>query len=334
MKKKIYVLLSFALIMMLSLTGCGASGNPKETSSENEAQKDLDSSSEEEENPQPNAASYEVGESCTLKTFDNIDYTLDPNDDAYLPENVEPLGQTPLTGKTFYWLGSSVFDGSLADRHAVADYIAVRNGANCVKEAVGGTTMFGEEGSAYWSRLTTTEKFDKNAQIDAFFCQISTNDSNSDNKRGEVTAPDVTDLEQFDTGTTAGAMEYIVCYVNQTWHCPVYFISGSYYGQEKTFDGEYRDNGSGEKYAELVELAQAVTEKWNNIEGVTCGVIDLYNDDAFNYISADDYSYFMNSTKRKKEYVLDPVHPRMAGYLYWWTPYIESSIIEKLGLNE
>ncbi len=76
--------------------------------------------------------------------------------------------ETAITGKTFYWLGSSVTLGMESGDVAVADYIAARNGATCVKEAVSGTTLIDEpykkifaSYDSYITRLKTTKAFDK-----------------------------------------------------------------------------------------------------------------------------------------------------------------------------
>lgn len=234
--------------------------------------------------------------------------------------------QTAITGKTFYWLGSSVTLGMESGNVAVADYIAARNGAICVKEAVSGTTlidepykkMFKSYGS-YITRLKTTEAFDKNKKIDAFFCQISTNDAKSEykEKRGKVTDENVTDINSFDVKTSVGAMEYIVAYVRDVWNCPVYFFSNARFDDE----GERKSsNPKGSEYASLVKNAYEVAEKWNAV-GVKVKVIDLFNDEEFNNISSDDYDFYMH----------DPVHPYKAGYLKWWTPAFEKILFEDFG---
>ena len=95
-----------------------------------------------------------------------------------------------------------------------------------------GTTIFddgstGNTGSlSYTRRLKTSTKFDVNAKVDAFICQISTNDAKSEfqTRRGEISDS----LTEFDLTTTLGGVEFIINYVKETWDCPVYFYSGSY----------------------------------------------------------------------------------------------------------
>lgn len=247
------------------------------------------------------------------------------NSGRYDVENIT-AEQTALTGKTIYWLGSSVTLGMESGGQAVADYIAARNGAVCVKEAVSGTTLIDapyrtwfSSSDSYITRLKTSVNFDKSAEIDAFVCQISTNDAKSENldQWGQITGDTVTDLKAFDVKTTLGAMEYIIAYVHETWGCPVYFYSGSYFTDRGTRGVA---DPSGEDYARLVRLTYELADKWNAIEGYEVHVIDLYNDAAFNDITDAQFRLYMR----------DPIHPRKAGYLEWWTPYFESVLTATL----
>ncbi|MBP5242581.1 MAG: hypothetical protein J6Z36_02700 [Clostridia bacterium] len=73
----------------------------------------------------------------------------------------------------------------------MADYLAALTGCVSVKEAVSGTTIYDDGGrgdsgaKSYTRRLKNSTAFDKTATIDAFVCQISTNDCTQDrlNKR-------------------------------------------------------------------------------------------------------------------------------------------------------
>ena len=51
------------------------------------------------------------------------------------------MKNSPLKGKNFIFLGSSVTKGFAAYGQSFADMIAARNDAHCVKEAVSGTTL-------------------------------------------------------------------------------------------------------------------------------------------------------------------------------------------------
>lgn len=243
----------------------------------------------------------------------------DGNDMAYDKTRVTPDLASPLQGKTIYWLGSSVTYGAGSNGQSMAHFMAAKDGVTSVVEAMSGTTLAtGEQKpeTSYVSRLLASEKFDKTAKIDAFVCQISTNDAKTANMPniGALTAPDVTDPEAFDLSTAAGAIEYIIRYVHDTWHCPILFYSGSYFG-----DDGARGNAdpSGSDYAKLVALTLDAAEKWDAIDGFEVSVLDLYNDAAFNALVSDaDYAYLMR----------DPVHPHKAGYLLWWLPAFENAL--------
>ena len=64
----------------------------------------------------------------------------------------------------------------------------------------------------------------------------------------------------------------------------------------------------------MVSLLLQIQKKWK------IGVIDLWNDAAFNTIT----------DSQKKLYMADPIHPTKAGYLLWWTPYIEAELVSML----
>lgn len=244
---------------------------------------------------------------------------------AYDPSRCEAR-TNGLTGKTLYWLGSSVTLGMASCEVALPEYVAARNGATCVKDAVSGTTLIDEpyreffsSYDSYVTRLKSGDKFDKEAAVDAFICQISTNDAKKEHldARGELTGAEVTDAEAFDIKTTLGAMEYVVAYVRDTWHCPVYFYANAYFA-----DSGARGSGDpkGSDYAKLVEQTHALAAKWT-AAGVKVTVIDLFNDEEFNDISDDDYDFRMH----------DAVHPYKAGYLEWWTPAVEKVLLEEFG---
>lgn len=184
-----------------------------------------------------------------------------------------------------------------------------------VVDALAGTTLatFGKHPElSYVSRMTDSEEFDQDQKIDAFFCQISTNDCKDENIEnfGEITPDDVTAMDAFDLSTAAGAVEFIIAYVHETRGCPVYFFSGSYFGDVGN-GVRSNESPSGSNYAKLVDTVIQITEKWDQIDGYRVGVLDLYNNAEFNSLISDsDYEYMMQ----------DAIHPRKAGYLVWWLP--------------
>lgn len=202
---------------------------------------------------------------------------------------------SPLKGKRIAFLGSSVTYGAASKGVSFADYISVRNNCEIIKEAVSGTTLVDNGRSSYISRL---KQMDKGVAVDLFVCQLSTNDATQNKPLGNVS--ESKDLADFDTSTVAGAIEYIIADAKQTWNCPVLFYTNPQYDSEQ--------------YGAMVELLQQIAGKWD----IT--VIDMWNDTEFNVLTDEQRALYM----------ADGIHPVQAGYLEWWTPYIEKYLIEEL----
>lgn len=206
----------------------------------------------------------------------------------YDPENVEILKNSPLEGKKIIFLGSSVTYGSNSDKVSFVEYIAKRNQAEYVKEAVSGTTLVDENEGSYISRM---KKNIPQQDADLFICQLSTNDATKNLPLGKVS--ESKNMEDFDTSTIAGAMEYIIAYAEDNYKCPVMFYTGTKYDSEL--------------YGKMVELTYELQDKWG------IGIIDMWNNlDT----DIDNYDYYM----------ANGIHPNRAGYLDWWTPFMEQEI--------
>ena len=188
-------------------------------------------------------------------------------------------------------LGSSVTYGAASMEQAVGEYLTTRLGMNLVKEAVSGTTLVDSGSSSYVSRMKNN--LDPDADCDVFLVQLSTNDATQKKDLGEIS--DSTNLEDFDTQTVIGAIEYIINYAHQTWDCPVVMYTGSYYNNDR--------------YADMVDAALQLQDKYHYFF-----VIDLYTDEEFNDISDEDRKLYMN----------DDIHPTRAGYSQWWGPKMET----------
>ncbi|MBO4541114.1 MAG: SGNH/GDSL hydrolase family protein [Bacilli bacterium] len=248
---------------------------------------------------------------------------LSAQDRRFDIQNVPTIPNHPLKGKLFYWLGSSVTEGSGAEGQSMADYLAAKSGCLYKKDAVSGTTLFDDEknSDSYIERLKNSRIFeDTNDAVDAFLCQISTNDCTNERlkKRGAISAFDIFDLEEFDASTTLGAIEYIIGFVKKRYGCPIYFYSGAFFGDGSDKTKRQSANPKGSEYGKLVDQVLEIAEKWNRRGGADVRVIDLYHDEAFNARIADAYyAWAMN----------DPIHPKKAGYLQWWMPYFEARLI-------
>lgn len=176
------------------------------------------------------------------------------------------------------------------------DYLVKRDGVVAVKEAVSGTLLVDKAVYGKQSYITRMKDIPKDIQADAFICQLSTNDATMKKELGIVS--DSFELEDFDTQTVAGAIEYIICYARQTWGCPVIFYTGTKYDSER--------------YGQMVDLLLEIQEKWE------VGVIDLWNDLEMDAVSKEDY----------KLYMVNGIHPSRAGYREWWTPKFEAYLNE------
>jgi lysophospholipase L1-like esterase len=218
------------------------------------------------------------------------------NSPDYNVEKIETLEGSPLKGKTLYFLGSSVTIGYSSQGMAFPHYIAKRDQCTVVVEAVTGTTLMDKNKNSYVHRMEFGSKFDKNADVDMFICQLSTNDTGGGTAAmlnlGDIVGP-TSDLSAYDKTTITGAIEYIIAYAQQTWRCPVLFYSCS--------------KRNDERYAKMVDRLNELSALWN------IGVLDLWNDEDFN-----------NITKaQRKLWMKDETHPTKAGYMEWWTPVFE-----------
>lgn len=214
------------------------------------------------------------------------------NSSAYSVKNTQQL-DSALSSKTIIFLGSSVTYGYASKGESFVDFMEKQDSITAVKAAKSGTTLVDESKNSYVSRM---KNIDKNIDADAFVCQLSTNDATKNKPLGTVS--DSFDINAFDTHTVAGAIEYIIAYANETWHCPVIFYTGTKYESES--------------YSKMVNILLEIQKKWN------IGVIDLWNNAEMNKVSDEEYAFYMN----------DSVHPTRAGYRDWWLPVMREYITE------
>lgn len=243
----------------------------------------------------------------------------DGNADAYSVANTFTLPIRPLENKTIFWLGSSETRGAYSvNNEAVPEYLAKRQNATSVKSGVDGATVFfddtitndGNRTSTH-SFVTRIKSFDTSAAPDALVVCVSTNDAkemyySGKNRLGSVTGADKTALSDFDTSTTLGALEYIICYAKETWNCPVILHTSTSAGPTNGwFTAAQRTN-----YENIINALGDIETKWR----VT--VLDLYGDTEMNNVSDTLFGNYMH----------DPVHPLRLGYLKWWTPKFEACL--------
>lgn len=227
-----------------------------------------------------------------VKLHDYKMAALAGNAEQYALNAVEVAESSPLKDKNIVFLGSSVTYGASSMGVSFADYIGAKNDCYIIKEAVSGTTLVDEGLDSYISRLN---KIDAQS-ADLFVCQLSTNDATQKKPLGEIS--NSVNINDFDTKTVAGAIEYIIAYAKDKWDCPVVFYTNPKYDSEN--------------YQAMVNLLLEIQQKYN-IE-----VIDMWSDSDFNTITDE----------QKSLYMADSIHPTQAGYLEWWTPVFEEKLIE------
>ena len=228
------------------------------------------------------------------------------NAPEYDPAAMEKHPDSPLAGKKIIFLGSSVTYGAASCAKSFVEMFEAADGVEAVKEAVSGTTLADQTsvparilfgcGDSYVKRM---KKLDRDMQADCLVCQLSTNDATMKKPLGEIS--DSESMSSFDAKTVTGAIETIIRYAKDTWHCPVVFYTGSYYESPE--------------YEAMVKRLYEIRDKWG------IGIIDLYTDEEFNTIEEETYNLYM----------FDPIHPTQAGYGKWWFPKMEQELIRILG---
>lgn len=213
----------------------------------------------------------------------------------YSLKDTASVSDSPINGKTVIFLGSSVTFGYGSLGISFTDFLEKTDGITAVKEAVSGTTLVDIKSNSYVSRM---KKIDKNIKADAFVCQLSTNDATKGIPLGEIS--DSFSMNDFDTQTVAGAIEYIIAYAKETWNCPIVFYTQAKYESDH--------------YEKMVDLLLKIQKKWN----IT--VIDLWNNDEINSITDE----------KRKIYLVDHIHPTKAGYKEWWLPEFQKCLYEIL----
>lgn len=218
------------------------------------------------------------------------------SDDKYSVENTLALNNNKLFNKKIIFLGSSVTYGAASKGESFVDYLQKIDGIIPIKEALSGTTLVDEYVKGNPSYIERLKKLDKNMKIDGFVCQLSTNDATMNKPLGQISTS--YELNDFDTKTIIGAIEYIIAYARNTWNCPIIFYTGTKYKSDK--------------YKEMVDALYDISKKWD------IKIIDLYNDEKMNQISKERYLLYM----------VDKIHPSRAGYRNWWTPKFEEELLK------
>lgn len=216
--------------------------------------------------------------------------------EGYESTEAEAIPGDPLAGKTIFWLGSSVTYGAQAAGHySMADAVKDLHPTSAFeKYAISATTLVNQSESSYVNRLMLIPK---DRQPDLLVVQLSTNDATTGKPFGAVGTS--FDRKDFDDTTIAGAIETIIAYAKETFHCPVVFYTGTYCEKEN--------------YGEMVALLHEIEAKWG------IGVIDLYNNPEMTAVFG---------TEQYDAWMFDQVHPYKSGYTEWWTPVIDEYLAD------
>ena len=204
----------------------------------------------------------------------------------------DPAGRG-LNGRRIVFLGSSVTYGEASGGVSFVEELAGRFGCVAVKEAVSGTTLADDDDSSYLARL---RRLKVDGPVDLLLCQLSTNDARLEKPLGRP--------GDSDPHTVAGAIAQIAALARARWNCPVAFYTSPRYDSE----------AYGQMVALLDELAPTLD----------VGVIDLWNDEAFNRLT----------DAHRERWMQDAVHPTLAGYREGWTPHMERKIREYLAAKK
>jgi lysophospholipase L1-like esterase len=159
-----------------------------------------------------------------------------------------------LKNKTILFLGSSVTFGSAAGGISFVDMIGELCGANCIKEAVSGTTLVDINETSYVSRLKAIAP---DIHPDLFVCQLSTNDA----------------ARKLDLHEIEKAICSILRYAKNTFDCPIVFYTGTYYENDV--------------YMKMVALLYDLKKKYDFY------ILDLYHDKEMRDVSETDYQRYM-----------------------------------------
>lgn len=200
--------------------------------------------------------------------------------------------ESELEGKTVVFLGSSITNGMYSYNISFVDYLTSVYKVNAIKEAVNNTTLVENGDNSYVSRL---KKIDKDMNVQMVICQLSTNDANKKMPLGEI--GNMYSIESFDTSTVAGAIEYIICYCDDTWNCPVGFYTAFKYDSPE--------------YEAMYQILLQVEQKWH------MPILDFWTNEEVN---AHD----------KKMHMVDDVHPTLLCYKDDMTPAFYDFILENI----
>ncbi|MCR5791954.1 MAG: Ig-like domain-containing protein [Lachnospiraceae bacterium] len=249
-----------------------------------------------------------VKEPLVLKEADLEEYAEDAT--LFLSEG--------MPRPVFYFMGSSVTYGYGSHGCGLTEKVRDMFNVTTYKDTISGTNLaapasFIQRKGSYVER--TVNNLAKNARVDALVLQLSTNDANNTGTDlGEVTAKNVVDLDSFDISTTAGAMEYIIRYAQDTWGCPVVI-----YTNPRLWPDSYKIS----RYETMIDFCYQLQDKWGKD---VVGVADYYNGQI-------NGAFLDKSGFNPSSMMSDDIHPNSTGY-DWMTPSFGELLMDYAAANQ
>lgn len=217
---------------------------------------------------------------------------LEGNGKDYLVSDSEVNKNSLIKDKSIAMLGSSSLNGYASQGEALAEYMETVYSCKVTKavaEDDATMTTVGED--TYIQHM----KDDLNSEsgYDMLLCQIPVQDSDKGVALGNISTDK--NIENQDTDTIIGAMEYIINYAQNTWECPVFFYTNSLYNNEA--------------YGKITDEFTGLKAKYPYI-----GICNMWAKDG-------KYIVFNGITDDERElYAYDDIHLTQAGYREWWGP--------------
>lgn len=198
-----------------------------------------------------------------------------------------------LKGKNIVFLGASITEGSKVDHHSFVEPLAETLGFDYLKASLAGSTMATVQETSYIYRLC--EQLSKSYRGDLIVIQLSTNDIYKNIPMGKI-EPGF-DLNDFNTDTILGAVEFMIAYAKQTWSMNIaFYIVPNYENQQ---------------YASLIQSLYQLQSKWS-----------FYILDPRKALSKEHIEPILY-----KSYMADSMHPNASGYELWWKPWFENQLL-------
>lgn len=213
------------------------------------------------------------------------------NNKQYNAETLQKNEDSVMQGDTYVFLGSDFTFGAKSGGQSFVDYLKAVDGIKAKKYGGEGFKLNGKDENTLVYAFNKAVKKSVNPKV--VFCEVPVCNAKGRQKNGKLTSGYY--IGDCDTTTLYGAMEYICASAELNWGCKVVFITCP-------SDDE-------KKYADVVNAANAVAEKWNT------KVINFYNNDEISF-----------DKKEKRLYSVDGSSPTKAGYNSVYGPKVEEFI--------